>query len=145
MEEFWKKYTRPSILNGTFRFLVQSDRPLHLVSVKDVGRVAAYVMQHGGNYIGQAIELASDVLTPQQMATFFSQVQGQTVKHQELLAWLFLLFGRKTLFDLIQWYRNAGYQANVEKLQSEFPDLLTSFETFLRETHWNNPALTYED
>lgn len=145
MEEFWKKYTRPSILKGNFWFSVQPHRPLHLVSVKDVGRVAAYVMQHGDNYIGQAIELASDVLTPQQMATSFSQVQDQTVKHRELPAWLFLLFGRKKLFDLIQWYRNAGYQANVEKLQSEFPGLLTSFETFLRETHWDNSALSYED
>ncbi len=145
MEEFWKKYTRPSILKGNFRFSVQSNRPLHLVSVRDVGRVAAYVMQHGNDYIGQAIELASDVLTPQQMAAAFSQVQDQMVKHRELPAWLFLLFGRKTLFDLIQWYRNAGYQANVDKLQSEFPGLLTSFATFLQETHWNNPELSYED
>lgn len=145
MEEFWKKYTRPSILKGNFRFSVQPYRPLHLLSVRDVGRVAAYVMQHSNQYIGQAIELASDALTPQQMATVFSRVQNQTVKHKEFPAWIFLLLGRKSLFDLIQWYRNAGYQANVEKLQSEFPGLLTSFETFLRETHWNDPALSYED
>ena len=37
MEEFWKKYTRPSILNGKFRFSVQADRPLHLVSTKRCG------------------------------------------------------------------------------------------------------------
>lgn len=145
MEEFWKGYTRPSVLKGSFRFSVQPYRPLHLVSVKDVGRVAAYVMQQGDDYIGQAIELAGDVLTPQQMATVFSQVQGQTVKYQTFPAWIFLLLGRKSLFDLIQWYRHAGYQANVEQLRSEFPGLLTSFAAFLQETHWDNPALSYED
>lgn len=145
MEEFWKKYTRPSILKGTFRFSVQPHRPLHLVSVRDVGRVAAYIMQHSSDYIGRAIELASDVLTPQQMATVFSQVQNQTVTHQDLPAWIFILLGRKSLFDLIQWYRHAGYQANVDELHAEFPGLLTSFSGFLQETNWKNPNLSYED
>lgn len=145
MEEFWKKYTRPAILKGKFRFSVQPDRPLHLVSTKDVGRVAAVVMQQGDRYRGRAIELASDILTPQQMAAVFSKVQQQTVKHQEIPPWIFLLLWRKSLFDLIQWYRQAGYQADVEKLRAEFPDVLSSFETFLHETHWADPNLTYED
>ncbi|MGL5076773.1 MAG: NmrA family NAD(P)-binding protein, partial [Waterburya sp.] len=42
MEEFWKKYTRPSILKGVFSFSLQPDRPLHLITTKDMGRVAAY-------------------------------------------------------------------------------------------------------
>jgi len=84
MEEFWKKYTRPSILNGKFRFSVQADRPLHLVSTKDVGRVAAAIMRQRERYVGRAIELAGDVLTPEKMATVFSQVQHQPVKHQEV-------------------------------------------------------------
>lgn len=145
MEEFWKKYTRPAILKGKFRFSVQPDRPLHLISTKDVGRVAAAVMQQRDRYIGQAIELASDVLTPEQMAAAFSKVQEQTVKHQEIPPWIFLLLLRKSLFDLIQWYRHAGYQADVGALRAEFPGLLSSFETFLKETHWANPDLGYED
>jgi uncharacterized protein YbjT (DUF2867 family) len=145
MEEFWKKYTRPSILKGKFRFSVQPDRPLHLISTKDVGRVAAAVMQQSDRYIGQAIELASDVLTPEQMAEVFSKVQKNVVKHQEVPPWIFLLLLRKSLFDLIQWYRHAGYQADVEALGAEFPGLLSSFETFLEETRWANPDLGYED
>lgn len=145
MEEFWKQYTRPSILKGSFPFSIQPDRPLHLITTKDVGRVAAYVMQHPNKYIGKEIELAGDVLTPKQMAAAFSQLQGILVKHKEVPPWIFLLFWRKELFDIIQWYRNKGYQADVKQLrEAEFPGLLTTFCEFLSETNWANKELTYE-
>lgn len=145
MEEFWKKYTRPSILKGSFPFSVQPDRPLHLITTKDMGRVAAYVMKHPDKYIGKEIELAGDVLTPKQMAEAFSKVQGIPVIHKEVPSWIFLLFLRKELFDLIQWYRNKGYQADVKQLrEEEFPGVLTTFDEFLQETNWANKELTYE-
>ncbi|MDZ7958089.1 MAG: NmrA/HSCARG family protein [Aulosira sp. DedQUE10] len=144
MEEFWKKYTRPSILKGVFPFSIQPDKPLHLITTKDMGRVAAYIIKHPSQYIGREIELAGDVLTPKQMAEAFSQAQGIKVVHKETPAWIFLLLWQKELFDLIQWYRHKGYQADVQHLQAEFPGLLTTFNEFLAETHWANPELTYE-
>lgn len=145
MEEFWKKYTRPSILKGAFPFSIQPNKPLHLITTKDMGRVAAYVIQHPSQYIGREIELAGDVLTPKQMAEAFSQAQGIKVTHKETPAWIFLLLWQKELFDLIQWYRHKGYQANVQQLRTEFPGLLTTFSEFLEETNWANPELTYEN
>ncbi|GAB1543173.1 hypothetical protein NUACC21_58470 [Scytonema sp. NUACC21] len=144
MEEFWKKYTRPSILKGVFPFSIQPDRPMHLITTKDMGRVAAWVMENPSKYIGQDIELAGDVLTPKQMAEAFSKAQGIPVVYRETPAWIFLLLLRKELFDLIQWYRHKGYQANVQRLREEFPGLLTTFSEFLEETSWANKELTYE-
>ncbi|MBD2112667.1 MULTISPECIES: NmrA family NAD(P)-binding protein [Cyanophyceae] len=145
MEEFWKQYTRPSILKGSFPFAVQPDRPLHLVTTKDMGRVAAYVMKHRSEYVGKDIELAGDVLTPKQMTAAFANAQGSTVVYKEVPPWIFLLLFRKSLFDLIQWYRRQGYQADVSALREEFPGLLTTFADFLAETSWANPELTYQD
>lgn len=145
MEEFWKQYTRPSVLKGAFRFAVQPDRPLHLITTKDMGRVAAHIMKHRSQYVGQEIELAGDVLTPQQMAEAFSRAQGSPVVYQSIPPWIFLLLFRKSLFDLIQWYRTQGYQADVPALRKEFPGLLTTFAEFLEETHWANAELMYQD
>ena len=145
MEEFWKKYTRPSILKGVFPFSIQPDKPIHLITTKDMGRVAAYVIKHPSKYIGQEIELAGDVLTPNQMTEAFSNAQGIPVVYKETPAWIFLLLFRKELFDLIQWYRTKGYQADVQRLrEEEFPGLLTTFTEFLEETNWANQELTYE-
>ena len=145
MEEFWKKYTRPSILKGVFPFSIQPDKPIHLITTKDMGRVAAYVIKNPSKYIGQEIELAGDVLTPNQMTEAFSNAQGIPVVYKETPAWIFLLLFRKELFDLIQWYRTKGYQADVQRLrEEEFPGLLTTFSEFLEETNWANQELTYE-
>lgn len=146
MEEFWKSYTRPAILRGSFPFSIQPDRPLFLITTKDMGRIAAYVSQHTSMYVGRAIDLAGDSLTPVQMAEAFSEVQGRPVVHKEVPPWIFLLLFRKSLFDLIQWYRRQGHQADVQYLREiEFPGLLTTFKEFLIETHWADPNLTYED
>lgn len=145
MEEFWKQYTRPSILKGSFPFAVQPDRPLHLITTKDMGRVAAYVIKHRSEYVGKDIELAGDVLTPKQMAEAFANAQRIPVAYKEVPPWIFLLLFRKSLFDLIQWYRKQGYQADVSALRKEFPGLLTTFADFLEETNWANSELTYQD
>ena len=145
MEEFWKHYTRPSILKGSFSFAVQPDRPLHLITTKDMGRVAAYVMKHPAQFVGREIELAGDVLTPKQMAEEFARAQGRPVAYKEIPPWIFLLLFRKSLFDLIQWYRKQGYQADVPSLREAFPGLLTTFAEFLEETNWANADLTYQD
>ncbi len=144
MEEFWKKYTRPSILKGRFPFSLPSSQPIHLLCVKDLGRVAAWVMTHREKYLKREIELAGDILTPQQIAREFQRCQRKTVVHQEIPAWLFLLVFRWQLFKLIQWYRHEGYQANVQHLRREFPNLLTSFQEFLQETQWADKTRTYE-
>ena len=145
MEEFWKQYTRPSILKGVFPFSIQPNKPLHLITTMDMGRVAAYVIKNPDKYIGREIELAGDVLTPLQLAAAFSTVQGIPVVHKEVPAWLFLLLLRKELFALIQWYRTKGYQADVKYLrEQEFPGLLMTFSEFLEETNWANKELTYD-
>ena len=145
MEEFWKKYTRPGILKGTFRFSIQSDKPLHLITTKDMGKVAAYVIKYPDKYIGKEIELAGAVLTPSQMAEAFSKVQETKVVHQEVPPWKIILILQKELYHIIQFYRNQGYQADVNHLRAEFPGLLTTFEQFLQETNWENSELSYEN
>ena len=45
MEELWKKYTRPSTLKGTFPFSLPPDCSLQLLSVYDMGKCAARVIQ----------------------------------------------------------------------------------------------------
>jgi len=62
MEEFWKQYTRPSV-QRVFSLAVQPNKPLHLITTK-IWDVAAHVMKHRSQYVGQEIELAGDVLTP---------------------------------------------------------------------------------
>ncbi|MEW6498871.1 MAG: hypothetical protein AB1589_41195 [Cyanobacteriota bacterium] len=85
------------------------------------------------------------MLTLKQLAEAFSKAQGIPVVYKETPTWIFLLLMRKELYELIQWYRTKGYQANVKHLrEEEFSGLLTTFSEFIEETNWANEQLTYE-
>ena len=109
-----------------------------------IEHISASGVGFGNKYINKEIELAGDILTPQQMANAFSKVQQTKVIHKEVPPWIFLLFLQKELYNIIQFYRNQGYQADVDRLREEFPRLLTTFAEFLQETDWGNAELSYE-
>lgn len=97
MEEFWKRYTRPGLLKGTFTFSLPGDKPLQLVAARDVGLAAANALSssdpHG--WAGQRLPLAGDELTPLQMCAAFSKAQGgMPVKHSSPPAWIFWFLSR---------------------------------------------------
>lgn len=71
------------------------DKPLQLVSARDLGLAAAACLQQRERFAGQAIPLAADALTPLQLCAVFSAAQGGApVKHSRPPAWLFWLLNR---------------------------------------------------
>lgn len=110
----------------------------------------------GGNDVGKEeeekdgisiINVASDILTPREMAQTYAKVQGSKCIHTRnhffaLLARLFF----KDLHELMRFYSTSTEETDVEALKHRFPEVrLTSFEDFLVETNWKNRELTYED
>jgi hypothetical protein len=171
MEDFWKKYTRPSILNdGKFPFSIPSDRKLHLTSVRDMGRLAGTILmsqyrqeeqspssstssssndnEDDDYYHYEVINVASDVLTPPEMAATFAEVQNSPCVHTRNHFFALLVrFFFKDLHEIIHFYRTSTELTDVMALKRRFPGegILTSFEEFLVETNWSNRELTYEN
>ena len=147
MEELWKNYTRPPILKGAYPFSLPPTRPVYLTSVRDMGRLAgAYLIAQPPPAGGETINIASDVLTPPQMAAAFAAAQGTPCVHKQarvlrLIARLFL----PDLYEVIQFYRTSTEMTNVLSLEMQYPGLLTPFAAFLEETGWGNVSATYED
>lgn len=145
MEEFWKRYTRPGLLKGTFTFSLPGDRPLQLVAARDVGLAAANAISSAdpSSWAGQRIPLAGDELTPLQMCAAFSKAQGgMPVKHNSPPAWIFWILSRD-LWRITTFLRETGFQADLPACRAAFPDLLT-FEQFLAASQWGDAGRTYE-
>jgi uncharacterized protein YbjT (DUF2867 family) len=98
MEEFWKRYTRPGLVErNTFTFSLPPDRPLQLVAARDVGLAAATAITSAdpAAWAGRRMPLAGDELTPLQMCAAFSAAQGGApVRHSNPPAWLFWFLSR---------------------------------------------------
>jgi len=152
MEEFWKHYTRPAIQKGTFPLSVPSDRPIYLTSVRDMGRLAGTIIQKQQekdqtNENVRTINVASQVMTPFQMAEAFGKSQDTPCRHAKsrMFALLVRLFF-KDLHEVIQFYRTSEETTDIAALKQQFPDVsLTPFDTFLSETKWGHSDLTYDD
>ena len=147
MEELWKGYTRPKILKGTYPFSLPPTRQVYMTSVRDMGRLAgAYLAGPPPAANGRTVNVASDVLTPVELAAAFEAAQGSPCVHKQarllrLIARLFL----PDLFEVIQFYRTSTETTDVAALELQFPGLLTPFGAFLEETAWGNASATYDD
>ncbi|KAG0599063.1 hypothetical protein M758_12G124800 [Ceratodon purpureus] len=143
MEEFWKVYTRPQILKGRFPFSMPSDKPLQLVSVKDMGLAAGIALKEPEEYGGLSLELAGDELTPAQMCEAYSKAQGSNVSHFSPPKFLFWFLNRD-LYRIAKFLSEKGYEADVADCRKRFSGLLT-FSEFLELTHWGDASRNYAD
>ncbi|KAG0628900.1 hypothetical protein M758_1G060800 [Ceratodon purpureus] len=143
MEEFWKVYTRPQILKGSFPFSMPSDKPLQLVAVKDMGLSAGIALKKPEEYGGVSLELAGDELTPAQMCEAYAKAQGSNVNHFSPPKFLFWFLNRD-LYRISKFLSEKGYEADVADCRKRFPGLLT-FSEFLELTHWGDASRNYAD
>ena len=141
-EEWWKRYTRPSVLKGTLPLALPPDTRLQLTSVHDVGRLAALALGEPNAFAGRAISLAGDEMTPLDMAAAFSSAQGSPVAFKSMHAWP-LFFIQRDLYDVVRFIRDTGYGVDVASCRREFPWLL-SFAEFLQMTHWGDASRSYD-
>lgn len=141
MEELWKDYTRPSIVDKKkFMFSVPRDKPIYLTSVRDMGRVAAAVFNDPALRTDIRV-VASDCRTPKEMADAF----GVDFKRDRVFYWLSRLVAPE-LYQIISFYIKADTHAShLDKLKTDLPpNLLTSFDEFLKETEWFDTSKTYD-
>lgn len=81
MDELWKHYTRPGILNGKFTFCVPPNTPIHLTAVADMGFIAGRCLQSTETTANRDINIAGDSLTPAAMTEAFAKCQRTPCKH----------------------------------------------------------------
>ncbi|KAK3676627.1 hypothetical protein LTR78_003401 [Recurvomyces mirabilis] len=111
-----------------------SDRKLQVITVKDIGKVAAeaFLNAEKDEYRNKAISLAGDSLSPHEAGKIFQDVVGQ--KLPETYSWLGWLI-RTMVADLrhmFAWFKSDGFGVDVPALRRRYP-FMTDFRTWLKE------------
>ena len=135
------QYQRDAILSGTLpTWGIAPGRKVQIVAVDDIGAFAAIAFERPEEFIGQAIELAGDDLTEDEMAAVFSRVTGRTVTvdrsqpegapepDAEMVA-------------MIKWFNEHGFQADIDALRKIHPGL-KNFETWAAEAGFGAAAVS---
>jgi uncharacterized protein YbjT (DUF2867 family) len=108
------------------------DRLLQQLARPDLGAFVAKVFDDSKAYVGQRIELASDAVTPRQMAALLGEVLGRSVRHDQTPL---ESIRNPDMLAMWQFLNGPGYRVDVEGLRDRYPDIAwTSFADWARQT-----------
>jgi uncharacterized protein YbjT (DUF2867 family) len=108
------------------------DRPLQQLARQDLGAFVAKVLRDPGPYVRQRIELASDAVTPAQMAEALSTAVGRPVRHEETPL---QSISSPDMHAMWRFLNGPGYRVDIPALHSASPDIAwTSFADWAQHT-----------
>jgi len=121
---------------GRFRQALPAGRKLQLVSLRDIGRFNAAVIERGPVLAGRRLNYAGDELTPGEITSVLAKVTGRTLEYQvqpieEVRAM------SEDIALMYEWFDRVGYTADVAALRAEFADVgWMTFEDWATDQDW---------
>ncbi|MEV3987246.1 NmrA/HSCARG family protein [Nonomuraea sp. NPDC049758] len=107
--------------DGVLRHLFAPDVPVQLVAVSDIGAFAALAFADPTAYLGQALELAGDELTPEATVRLISRHLGRQITYQQVDGEELNLSKDATRAFTAQ---RGLWRADIPALRHRHPDLL---------------------
>ena len=115
-------------------------RPLQQLARPDLGAFVAKVLSSPGPYVGQRVELASDAVTPAQMAGALSAAMGRPVRFEQTPL---ESIGSPDMHTMWRFLNGPGYRVDIQVLHGANPDIAwTSFADWARHTFQPNERTT---
>jgi uncharacterized protein YbjT (DUF2867 family) len=122
MENFHATSMQEQLANGRLTMAMDPHKELQLISVEDIGFIAAIVLDNPEDWMGRSIELAGDSLTMPQVAERFSSA-GQKVEYrQRELQELKRVDNERYL--MMKWLNEHGYEADINAIRAFHPTLM---------------------
>ncbi|MFB9906985.1 NmrA/HSCARG family protein [Allokutzneria oryzae] len=108
------------IVGDTLVHLFAPDSPVQLIAVDDIGRFAALAFAHPEDYVGKALELAGDELSPNAAAAMISSAVGREIGYRQVPA------GDLMPEETARTFASSGrvWQADIPALRALHPGLL---------------------
>jgi uncharacterized protein YbjT (DUF2867 family) len=134
MENF-TTFSKPSA-EGILMMPMRADKKLAMVALRDIGEFGAAAFMRPNDFLGQAIDLAGDELTMQEVAAQLSKVTDRSIQFQALpLEQAEAVLGHD-LATMFRWFNEVGYQINVAALKQTFGIPLTTFAEWIKAVDW---------
>jgi uncharacterized protein YbjT (DUF2867 family) len=144
---------RPAFFMDNFRSLVSEEadhtlsikmalRPetaLQMIAVDDIGAFAALAFKQKTTFLGKAIELAGDELTPVQITEVFQRVLGKPMRFSEVPVEQLRRVDPER-GKMFAWFNESGYQADIAALLQLYPPLKTLEEWLKHSNAFPFPA-----
>lgn len=106
---------------------LRPDKKLQMIAVQDIGEFGAAAFLRPAEFIGQAIDLAGDEMTPPEVAAHLSRTMGRPIQFQQMPdAQVEATMGHDFAV-MFRWLNEVGFSADIPALRQRFGIPLTSF------------------
>ncbi|MEW9553705.1 NmrA/HSCARG family protein [Nonomuraea sp. NPDC050783] len=130
---FMENYTGAYHLrDGAVATAFAADVPQQVMAVDDMGAFAALAFAHPGEWIGRAVDLAGDELTPRRIAAAISEAVGRPLPYVQIPIEVIGRLGAEFAYAYT-WLNERGYRADVAFTRALHPGLM-DLRTWLRRT-----------
>ena len=127
---------REDIADGTLALPLAEDVSVQIVNIDDIGGLAAEALADPERYKGQAIELAGDEGTLEEMAQVFTEVTGVDIEAQHVPVDVAREQMGEEYAVMFEWFNEHGYEADIDALRREHDIDPSSLEEYLHEYGW---------
>ena len=120
------------IAAGIIDLPLPPNRPLQQLARPDMGAFVAKVLLDPKPYVGRRIELASDAVTPAQMADALTTALGRPVRHEQTSL---ESIHNPDMLAMWRFLNGPGYRVDIDALRTANPDIAwTSFADWAQHT-----------
>ena len=124
----------PGLVEGRIGVPVPGATPRQLTAVDDLAAFAGLVIEDPDRFAGRRVEIASAVVTGDELAAALTRATGRTVEYHE--APPSTSFGRD-LLAMFSFMKREGYRVDIDALHARYPEVgWHSVESWLSEQDW---------
>jgi hypothetical protein len=99
-----------------------------MIAVEDIGKWVGFAFSDPEKYLGNAIEIAGDELTYEEIQSAWKKLKGKSQFCLRLPSFLISMMGEAGTMFL--WFGTHGYKANINACKEQYGGMLT-FEQWL--------------
>ncbi|MFF7358736.1 NmrA/HSCARG family protein [Streptomyces filipinensis] len=139
MDNYTGGWTLSGLRDGVFGWPMPAGRPFALIPAADIGAFAALALARRAEFTGRRIDIASDTLTPEQIAAALTAATGRPVRHHEV-ALDHVRTRSADLAAMFAYFSTTGLDVDTAALRRAHPEIAWhSFTDWAAAQDW--PAL----
>lgn len=116
---------------------VAADRRLQLISVPEIAEFTTLAIERRDAFRGKRINIASDELTPPEMAKVISEASGRKLTYVPVPIDQ-LRKQSEDFAKMFDWFNRVGYSVNIARLKQEYPQVhWRTFRQWASQQDWS--------
>jgi uncharacterized protein YbjT (DUF2867 family) len=139
MDNLISPWWLPGLQQGKFVIALPRSRKLQQIAVTDIGEFAVLVLEHRQQFLGKRLDIASDDVSPAEVAEILSRVTGHKIESVEQP----IEEVRGVSEDwakMFEWFNRVGYSADIARLRRDYPQVgWHTFEQWAKAQDWSAP------